>query len=290
MRHWQINVWMGTSARFDLHRFFGVSLGDNKPSSVTLLLLIIFSFKTMQVQRQTIGQLECAIVNPTQNKSPQAVVILCHGFGASGSDLIPCAAEIIEFDQQLGEVAYVFPAAPLQLEPGYDARAWWMIDVENLQELMMQGKTRDMKDASPVELPQCRSLIEELIDWCQKQYNLPASQVVVGGFSQGAMLATDVAINHPQRLGGLIIWSGALMAQSQWQPSAAKQQKLSIVQSHGSVDPILSIEGARDLHQMLKQAGHDASFQEFYGPHTVGREGIQGAANLIQAVLVKSDS
>ncbi len=239
----------------------------------------------MQVQRQTIGQLECAIVNPTQIKSPQAVVILCHGFGASGSDLIPCAAEIIEFDERLGEVAYVFPAAPLQLDPGYDARAWWMIDVEHLQELMMRGETRDMKDASPLELPQCRSSIEDLIDWCQKQYNLPASHVIVGGFSQGAMLATDVAIHHPQRLGGLIIWSGALIAQSQWQPAAAKQQKLSIVQSHGNIDPILSIEGARDLHQMLTQAGHEANFHEFYGPHTVGQEGIEGAANLILHVL-----
>jgi predicted esterase len=95
------------------------------------------------------------------------------------------------------------------------------------------------------------------------------------------MLATDVALHYPEMLGGLIIWSGALICESNWKSTAEKQQKLAIVQTHGRQDMILSHAGALDLKSMLQTAGHQVLFLDFDGPHTIPTEGLEMAAELI---------
>ncbi len=243
----------------------------------------------MKVIKKQIGPLDTILLARESLAPPKAVVILCHGFGAPGSDLAPIGAELFERGGDLSDVIYLFPAAPLVLDPGYDARAWWMIDVERLQQLMAIGQTREMRTANPEELPACREMICEMIDWARTEYSLPACKIVVGGFSQGSMLATDIALNHPEKLGGLIIWSGALICETVWQPAAQSQQSLDIVQSHGREDMILGFDGAKDLQHMLEAAGHAVHFIGFDGPHTIPMEAIDGAAKLIERVAGNVD-
>lgn len=235
----------------------------------------------MKNTKLKIGQLDCILVPPPGGQAPKAVVILCHGFGAPGHDL---ASLGIEFSHSVGgtdQALYIFPAAPMELDPTFDGRAWWMIDVGRLQYLMATGETRQMRNVHPPELPGCRQQIFEIIDWAKTSYGLTSDRIVVGGFSQGAMLTTDVALNYSEQLGGLIIWSGALICEDEWKSSATKKSPLKIVQSHGSEDMILSLDGAKDLRSMLQKAGHQVRFIEFDGPHTIPMEGIELAGQLI---------
>lgn len=238
----------------------------------------------MNISREKIGKLNCLLVKRTDLKKPYAVVILCHGFGAPGQDLVPLGAELADQNEAASEVLYIFPAAPHELDFGYEARAWWMIDIERLQYLMAIGETREMRNADPPELPECRALIGELIEAVRQKYDLPSNRVIVGGFSQGSMLATDVALHYPHKLAGLIVWSGALICESAWKAAAEKQAKLKIVQTHGRQDMILSLSGALDLKSMLENSGHDVRFHQFNGPHTIPMEGIVMAAELIATV------
>jgi phospholipase/carboxylesterase len=239
----------------------------------------------LKKQSETINELECTIVRDAGVGNPQVAVILCHGFGAPGQDLVSLAREFFSIDGGMEGAVFIFPAAPLELDPGYDSRAWWMIDVEKIQQLAAQGLSREMSKESPDRLPECRELLNGVIAQVQERFSLPADKIVIGGFSQGAMLATDVALHFPETLGGLIVWSGALICESEWTTAAKIQSPLNVVQTHGTLDPILPIAGARLLHAALTQAGHTVEYQEFEGQHMISGDGLAAAAALIKSLI-----
>ncbi len=238
----------------------------------------------IQQTRQKIADLDCVVVKDPKCASPKAAVILCHGFGAPANDLVSLAREFMETDGPQQEVVYIFPAAPIELDPLFDARAWWMIDIEKIQQLMMDGETREMQRESPELLPERRESLTRLIDQCRLDYSLPASRIIVGGFSQGSMLATDVALHYPEPLGGLIVWSGALINAKIWTPEAKRQSPIDVVQSHGRSDPILPITGAEDLRDMMTREKHRVRYVEFGGQHAIPLEAVELASQLIGEV------
>jgi phospholipase/carboxylesterase len=238
----------------------------------------------IQQNKQTIGDLDCIVVKDPTCESPKAAAILCHGFGAPGNDLVSLAREFMEIAGPQQEVVYIFPSAPIEMDPLFDARAWWMIDIEKIQQLMMDGQTREMQGESPELLPERRASLTLLIDHCRVDYALPASKIIVGGFSQGSMLATDVALHYPEPLGGLIVWSGALINASVWTRLAKDQSALDVVQSHGRMDPILPIAGGEDLRDMLTREKHRVRYVEFAGQHAIPMEAIELAGQLIGEV------
>ncbi|MDA7859187.1 dienelactone hydrolase family protein [bacterium] len=239
----------------------------------------------IQKTETKIGDLDCVLVKSEACQTPTSAVIFCHGFGAPGTDLVSLADVMIEMGTAQQNAVYVFPAAPIELDPLFDSRAWWMIDIEKIQNLMMNGETREMQDESPDLLPQRRTDLTYVIDHCRHEYSLPASKIVIGGFSQGSMLATDVALHYPEALGGLIVWSGALINSDQWTLQAERQSPLKITQSHGTIDPILPIDGARDLKDMLESHHHQIEYIEFHGPHSIPMNAVKLAGQLIGNVV-----
>jgi phospholipase/carboxylesterase len=261
---------------------------DNCEKALTvngyLLSLLARTSRMIQPTKQRIGDLDCIVARHPACDEPKAAVILCHGFGAPPSDLVSLAGEFMEVDEIAREVVFIFPAAPLELDPLFDARAWWMIDVEKIQQLVLEGSTRQMRGESPDLLPKRRENLTRVIDHCRVDFSLPASKVIIGGFSQGAMLSTDVALHYPEPLGGLIAWSGALINEEIWSAKAREQSALTIVQSHGRSDPILPFSGGEDLRDMLTESGHEVRFCEFNGEHSIALESIKLAAQLIGEV------
>lgn len=244
----------------------------------------------IQQTSQKIGDLECVVVKDPNCEKPKAVVILCHGFGAPPTDLVSLAREFMETEGPQQEVVYVFPAAPIEMDPLFDARAWWMIDIEKIQQLMEDGQTRQMQRESPDLLPERRESLTRLIDLCRVDYSLPVSKIIVGGFSQGSMLATDVALHYPEPLGGLIVWSGALINADVWTLEAKRQSSLDVVQSHGRIDPILPIAGAEELRDMLTREKHRVRYVEFAGEHAIPLDAIELANQLIGEVAADGPS
>lgn len=237
---------------------------------------------------RSIGELECVVVDPTEDPyEPQALVVLCHGFGAPGTDLVECSRAMWELQsRELSKVRFAFPAAPISLDPTgqYDSRAWWPIDMVRLNEMIASGEFRDLRNEKPDLLEERRQQISELIEQLLAETNLDNSAVVLGGFSQGAMLMTDVALHLPSPPGGLIIWSGTLLNETEWKFAAARQKKFPIFQSHGRYDPILPFAAAQWLHEELLNAGIPAKFSAFDGMHEIPMPAMRGAAALAAAV------
>lgn len=230
--------------------------------------------------QESICGLNTVVLNSEVDQVEKCAII-CHGFGAPGMDLVPIGQEMIDAFEGTKNTAFLFPAGPVQLDPQYDARAWWMLDMARLQTLMESGDHRDLKNESPPQLPRCAGLIEELINYATKRFAIDRTKVVIGGFSQGAMLTTHVALTTDQPVGGLIVWSGALINEPNWQKALKSPPPTLVVQSHGKIDPVLPYDNAVELGELLAEKGLNAGFFPFNGPHTISPVAIEEAAAMI---------
>jgi phospholipase/carboxylesterase len=191
------------------------------------------------------------------------VVVLLHGFGAPGEDLVPLWRVM---DVPEG-TRFVFPAAPLEIDGEWGGRAWWMIDVMALQMAMMSGRARDLAIGVPEGLPEARAQMSAFLD--EIDARLQPSKLVLGGFSQGAMLSLDVALHRPGKLDGLVLLSGTLLAESEWVARMPSRKSLPVFQSHGAHDPLLPFSAAERLRDLLTQAGIAVDWVPFRGQHEI---------------------
>jgi phospholipase/carboxylesterase len=189
------------------------------------------------------------------------LVVLLHGFGAPGNDLVPLL-RVLGLPPQ---VRWAFPAAPLQLEmPFIDARAWWMIDIARLEEAVATGRERDFAREEPAGMAEAHAKVVALLD--QLGGGAP---VVLGGFSQGAMLALDVALRSQPRLAALTLLSGTLLCEDVWTPLFDRLRGVPVFQSHGSADPLLPFSAAQRLHELVLAARVDIEWVTFRGGHEI---------------------
>lgn len=194
-------------------------------------------------------------------------VVLLHGFGAAGDDLVPLW-RVLDVPR---EVRFVFPEAPLPLALGFgDARAWWMIDLERLERLQRGGVTfGDRAREVPAGMAEASAMVAALLDEVEARLAVPPGKLVLGGFSQGAMLSCDVALRGPRRLAGLVLMSGTLLAEHEWQPRMAAHQGLRVLMSHGDADPLLPLAASVRLRDLFVAAGLEVRFLPFPGQHEI---------------------
>jgi phospholipase/carboxylesterase len=220
--------------------------------------------------------------------SPRIGVVLCHGYGAPGDDLVSLAAETFRADRTLEDrLCFVFPEAPLALSSmgPWDSRAWWPLDERILDAALTRGAPIETVREAPAELPVLRETLGRLLDELEREEGIPAARVVLGGFSQGAMLATDVALRLPDSPAGLVVFSGTLLDAPEWGRLATARRGMPALVSHGRQDPLLSFRTAEDLRDLLAGAGVRVEFVPFNGPHTISPEGFVSFVGLLQSLV-----
>lgn len=233
--------------------------------------------------RSTLAGLDVVTVQQ-QAGPPSAVVVLCHGFGAPGEDLVGLAQALCSLDPRLATVRFHFPAAPLSLEHfGGDARAWWLIDFDTLARLRTASPevVREFRRREPDGMPAARSAILALVNEVMNSTGLPFSKLVLGGFSQGAMIATDVTLRLEEAPAALVALSGTLLLEAVWKQKAAARAALPVFQSHGRFDEVLSFDAARSLEALLRDAGLSVDFVAFDGGHGIPPEVLRALARFL---------
>ncbi len=203
------------------------------------------------------------------------VVMMLHGYGAPGTDLVPLSRQL----QVPQETRFIFPAAPIELTefPG-DARAWWPIDMIELQRALAAGRERDMSSSTPEGLAPARAMVEAALA------ELGDTPVLLGGFSQGAMLALDVALHTKHPISALALLSGTLLCEKEWTELASGRTPLRVLQSHGRHDPLLPFSQAERLRELLTTAGHEVTFTPFNGGHEIPFGVLEAFAALVRSV------
>ncbi|HBE70316.1 MAG TPA: lysophospholipase [Planctomycetaceae bacterium] len=248
-----------------------------------------FSYHALQ---ESIEGLDCVLVVPRTADGeivpPRAMAVFCHGYGASGQDLVGLAHEILPAVPADAPVALVYPEAPIDLTdaglPG--GRAWWQLSIQSLLTAMEEGQFEQIRMQEPEEIDAARNQVVAAIEILMERFKLGASTLLLGGFSQGAMLSVDVAsrgLSEPPA--ALALYSGALICEKHWKKSAGRLNATQIVQSHGSLDPILPLQTGKWLREMLEESGCTVQFIEFAGPHTIPPAAVEQSCVLLNKLV-----
>jgi len=212
-----------------------------------------------------------------------SVLVLLHGFGAPGEDLVGLWRAL----NVPRATRFVFPAALLSLaSEGYGpGRAWWRIDMMALQ----RGDKRLTTDV-PVGLEEARAAVDAVLDHIETDWKVPASRIVLGGFSQGAMLSLDVSLRRKTSLAGVAILSGSMIAEAEWRACLAiaptpERPATPVFQSHGNADPLLPFAVSEALRDALRAAGRDVTWCPFRGGHEIPPPVLEGLGQFVSRVL-----
>ncbi|MCW5804895.1 MAG: phospholipase [Deltaproteobacteria bacterium] len=195
--------------------------------------------------------------------APNTVVLL-HGFGAPGDDLVVLA------DHIRAGARWFFPEAPLELGGLYgDSRAWWLLDLAALEADLRTGVPRDRRAELPEGLHAARAQLLRFLDELEAQHGVAPDRLVLGGFSQGAMLSLDVALHRERTPPRLLLMSGTLLAESDWQPRWPRLARSKVLLSHGRADGLLPFGVAEALRDRLRDAGATVDWHPFDGGHEI---------------------
>ena len=190
--------------------------------------------------------------------APSASVIWMHGLGADGHDFEPIVPELA-LPGTL-QVRFIFPNAPVRpvtLNMGMAMRAWYDI-------IEIGGGREDGEG-----LRASQAAIEQLIA-AEVARGIPASRIVLAGFSQGGAIAFQTGLRHPQRLAGIMALSTYLpLAGTVEDERSAANRDLPVFMAHGSVDPVISISRAQQSRKMLEALGYPLEWHEYPMPHSV---------------------
>ncbi len=240
----------------------------------------------MKQLRTQLGGLDVLILDPDRPESRADVnVVFCHGFGAPGDDLVGLGPELAHVSPALApRVRWVFPEAPLSLASlGLQGgRAWWHIDMER----MIQGRDWNLyMEEVPEGLAKARRMALAMLEELSARTHVPMGRTILGGFSQGAMLMTDVTLRLEEAPLGLAILSGALVSRPEWAERASRRTGLPVFQSHGRQDPILPFQVSERLRELLEKSGLKVEFVPFNGPHTIPAGALNALGRWIDSRL-----
>ena len=206
-------------------------------------------------------------------------IVLLHGYGADCNDLAPLAS-VFPPDTA---ARWVFPNGPLEVPigPHMMGRAWFPIDMAAIEAAMMRGGHRDFSGATPPGFLEAAKAAADFV----AALNVPPQDLILGGFSQGAMLATELALSASEPPRGLVALSGTLLSKDRWADALGRERTrpLRVFQSHGQGDPILSFKDAVSLQTMLVTAGADVSWHPFSGGHEIPAPVLRDLAHFLKS-------
>jgi phospholipase/carboxylesterase len=204
-----------------------------------------------------------------QGSGEGPLVVLLHGFGAPGDDLVALWRYLNVPD----EVRFLFPAAPLKL------------DMERVTQARDQGQWDELSQEIPRGLSPARTQMQDVLSFAIESLAVPSQSLVLGGFSQGAMLSTDLVLHSDIPFAGLALLSSTLIAKHEWLTRLPHRQGLPVFQSHGTDDPILAFSMAQQLREHIQLAGLPVSWVEFRGGHEIPIQVLEGLGTFLQSVL-----
>ncbi len=235
--------------------------------------------------RSRLASLDVHLVPPSSK--PTCAVVLCHGFGAPGDDLVSLAEPIRRrVPKAAAEALFVFPEAPLALtELGGGARAWWRIDGERYVQRVAREGIGPVSREVPAALDPARRALRGALDALASSTGIPVGRTLLGGFSQGAMVSVDTALALDEAPFGIAALSGALISEGVWRERAARRSPMPVLVAHGRSDPMLPFEAGRRVAQLFEETGHIVDFVPFAGGHTIPAPAMDALAALVQRLV-----
>lgn len=210
---------------------------------------------------------------PADGATPDTAVVLLHGYGSDGNDLISLAPQ---WQGILPTALFVSPNAPYPAGMVGFGYQWFDIDFAGDK---LASRQTGVVTARPI-------LADFLADlWAQT--GIAPERTILAGFSQGAMMALHTGLSLPQRLMGVIGFSGAFLPPDGFGGAAFARPPVCLV--HGDMDEVVDPNLSADAHAVLTGAGYDVAYHVSRGVgHGISPDGLEFATQFIAEVAGKS--
>jgi phospholipase/carboxylesterase len=194
-----------------------------------------------------------------QDERGGSAVVLLHGWGAPGDDLVPIAEAL----NRPGARFFV-PAAPLPEMGG--GRAWWHLNpIARLSYASTDQLAPGFQPSADVVA--ARVAVQALIATIVERY--APTTVALVGFSQGAMLAVDVVLAGAPGVKLVVAMSGVLLTDSVPALTASHRTKPQFLLSHGRQDPVVPFPTGSRAKELLEKHGFSVTWRPFEGGHEI---------------------
>ena len=204
---------------------------------------------------------------PRAGGAAEALVILLHGWGADGNDLIGLAPH---WAGSLPHAEFLSPHGPFPCDTGF-GRQWFSL-ADRSPERVLAG----VRAVVPV--------LDDFITAALARRGLDERRLALVGFSQGTMMALYVALRRARAVAGVLGYSGRLIG------GAALADELSakppVLLIHGSADEVLPIAAMREAKSVLTALGVPVEALERPGlGHGIDELGLEAGRRFLAAKL-----
>ena len=209
---------------------------------------------------------------PLSGGKPRQLVVLLHGYGSNGDDLISLAPY---FARALPEAAFISPNAPFPCEISPMGYQWF--GFEDRDPTMLLGGAR-----------LAGQIIDAFLDGELERFNLASDRLALVGFSQGTMMALHVGPRRTQTLAGILGYSGSLVAPE----LLAKEKRTAppVLLVHGTQDPVVPFANMDRAADALRKAGLAVDTLARPGlPHSIDPAGIERGIEFLHRCLSQND-
>lgn len=158
---------------------------------------------------------------PAAVRAPASLVVLLHGWGADGNDLIGLADE---WASLLPRTTFAAPHAPEVCEENPAGRQWFSLRTR-APEALLRGAERAARG------------IDRFLDDALARHGLDERRLALVGFSQGAMMALHVGLRRPRAPAAVVGFSGALIGAESL--ADAIRVRPFVFLAHGDADPVV---------------------------------------------------
>jgi len=191
---------------------------------------------------------------------PAGAIVLLHGRGTSEQDLLPLLDVFDPREQLVG----AFPRGPLQLPPiGYH---WYQVE--------------EVGYPDPETFTSTYQRLGSWLEGLGERTGVGIERTVIGGFSQGAVMAWALALGAGRpRPAGILAMSGFIPTVPDFELQLDGLGGFPVAITHGSADPIISVDLGRRARDRAKAAGADVAYRETEVPHIVDPRLIPGLAD-----------
>lgn len=205
-----------------------------------------------------------ASLKPRSGGAPKQIIVLLHGFGSSGTDMISLAPM---WQDVLPDALFLAPHAPLRcglMDTGYQ---WW-----GLSGFAPSALAAGAASAAPA--------INTFIDRKLAEYELTEAELALVGFSQGTMMALHVGLRRPRAAASIVGYSGMLTSTADIEPADLSKPPVLLV--YGTADPVVPFAAQSMAESELIGLGLEVTSHVSHGVvHTVDPVGLQRGQDFI---------
>lgn len=201
---------------------------------------------------------------PAAGGPPRQLIVLLHGVGADGADLITLSQVL---GQSLPHARFIAPNGPEPCDMAPMGYQWFSLSDRNPLR-MLEG----IKRSAP--------LIDAFIDAELAKDGLGDHQLALLGFSQGTMMSLHVAPRRAKAMAGVLGFSGALMGAETLAEEAVSRPPMLLI--HGDADQVVPVQALQGAVAGLQAAGIPVQWSVRPGlPHGIDPEGIAAGAEFL---------